>query len=53
VADGKMSQEQADEYLEWYEARPDVPAGLGFKGMRGSHRPAGLGGFGAPPAPAE
>ena len=50
VAAGKLTQEQADEYLSWYRDRPDgvkgfgaAPYGKGFAG-RGHH--ARRGGFG-------
>ena len=50
VAAGKLTQEQADEYLSWYRDRPDgvkgfgaAPYGKGFSG-RGHH--ARRGGFG-------
>jgi len=33
VDNGVMTQEQADQYLEWWQARPDVP--LGGPGLRG------------------
>jgi hypothetical protein len=45
VDQGKITQEQADEYLEWWQARPDVPiaAGLGGRGMlRGFGGPGGF-----------
>ena len=35
VDEGKITQEQADEYLNWQEARPDLPAGFGFRGPGG------------------
>ena len=41
VDEGKISQEQADEYLTWWESRPDTPLpglfgrGFGFHGFRG------------------
>ena len=50
VAAGKLTEEQADEYLSWYRDRPDgvrgfgaAPCGKGFAG-RGHH--ARRGGFG-------
>ena len=38
VEDGKLTQEQANQYKEWWQSRPDtlVPGGEGF-GMRGFH----------------
>ena len=32
VEQGKITQEQADQYQEWQQSRPDVPLGYGFKG---------------------
>jgi hypothetical protein len=61
VDSGKITQEQADQYQEWWTSRPDVPAGLdaqpkfaprgpmGFKG--GPRCFPGQGRFPAPPAP--
>lgn len=37
VEEGKITQEQADEYLQWQQARPDVPFGPNLKG-RGMFR---------------
>ncbi len=52
---GKITQEQADEYLEWQQAKPDVPFGFGQRGpgkfrgrMGGCH---GWGGMFAPAQP--
>ncbi len=39
VEDGDITQEEADEYLEWYDSAPDD---LGIGGMKGRH----YGGFG-------
>ncbi len=36
VEEGRITQEQANEYLKWWQSRPDVPAGLDL--------PAGPGG---------
>jgi hypothetical protein len=38
VDDGEITQEEADQYLEWWESKPDVSIGLGSRvhgGMRG------------------
>lgn len=35
VDKGRMTQDEADRYLEWWQARPDVPAGIGFCGPGG------------------
>jgi hypothetical protein len=57
VEAGKLSQEEADKYFEWWQAKPDVPAGFGFRimggfagmrGMRGMDKMHGFGGFCAP-----
>lgn len=49
VEEGKLTQEEADQYLEWWQAKSDVPAGFqfgpggmmggfgGMHGMRGMH----------------
>ncbi len=47
VEQGKLTQEQADQYLEWWQAKPDVPEVFGFRG------PCGFRGMGGPPAPPE
>jgi len=59
VDEGKITQEQADEYLEWQQARPDVPFGFGQRGPGGPGKFRGrmggcFGGFGrfAPEPPA-
>ncbi len=52
VEEGKITQDQADEYLQWLESKPDLPADLdmgggpGFPG--GGH---GMPGGNPPPAP--
>jgi hypothetical protein len=50
VAEGQITQEQADEYLKWQLSRPDVPLGFGFKGHGGFR---GMHGFCQPPATTE
>lgn len=36
VEKGKITQEQADQYKQWWESRPsDFPAGLGIRGFKG------------------
>ena len=42
VEQGKINQEQADEYFEWWQAKPDAPIGFGFGGRA---RFPGMGGF--------
>ncbi|MBI4302901.1 MAG: hypothetical protein HY665_00975 [Chloroflexi bacterium] len=57
VEQGKITQQQADQYKSWWQSRPaDIPAGLGFPGHPGKRGP-GPGGWGkmnipiAPAAP--
>jgi len=45
VEQGRITQDEADQYLEWWQSRPDVPVRFGFRGMGG---PLGWGGPGAP-----
>jgi len=40
VGEGKMTQEQANQFKEWCQSKPDVPFKLGFGG-RGGHRMGG------------
>jgi len=49
VEQGNITQDEADQYKEWWQSRPDVPLGLGFGGHGGLR---GWGGLCAPP-PAE
>ena len=35
VEEGRMTQGEADKYLEWRRARPDVAAGFGLRNRRG------------------
>jgi hypothetical protein len=54
VDEGKITQDEADQYLEWWQSRPDVPAGLGFRGhagLPGMGEPRGWGGLCAPQPP--
>lgn len=46
VEQGMITQEQADEFLQWQQSRPDVPFGFGFKGHGG---PRGFPGPHMPP----
>ena len=45
VEEGKISEDEAGQYFDWWQSRPDVPVGFGF----GGH--GGLRGWGALPAP--
>lgn len=54
VEEGKITQSEADEYLEWWGAKPDISVGFGiggrggFHGMQGMHGMRGFGDFDAP-----
>ena len=50
VDEGKITQEQADQYLEWWQSKPDVSAGFGFAGSGFCGR-GGSGGWGGHCAP--
>jgi len=50
VDQGEITQEEADQYLEWWESKPDVPFNFGFRGFRSGCR---LGGWGGPMPPTE
>jgi len=45
VTQGKITQDQADQYLKWWQSRPNLPGGFGFGGPGGFH------GRGAPCVP--
>jgi hypothetical protein len=56
VDNDKISQEQADALLEWWQSRPDVPALPGFAGrgmFRGFGGPGGFPGCFGPSQPPE
>ena len=53
VEQDKITQQQADDYLEWQQARPDVPFGFGHGVFRVKGRMRGFGGPGHPCPPAE
>lgn len=56
VEEGEITQAQADEYLDWWQAKPDVSFGFGFGGrggFRGMGGPRGMRSFGWPCAPTE
>ncbi len=51
VDEGTMTQDEADQLLEWMQSRPDAPAGFGsrgagFRGHGGFHGMGGMHGFG-------
>ncbi len=47
VADGKMTQAQADQYKSWWQSMPSMPSGIGLPGMGGMG--GGMRGMGGPP----
>jgi len=51
VDEGQITQEQADEYLEWQQSRPDVSVQFGFRGHGGFRGMGGMRGFGVPCVP--
>ncbi len=55
VAQGKISQQQADQYQQWWNSRPNVPAPLGPQGPRGFRggfrNPSGFGQSPVSPTP--
>jgi len=57
VDQGRITQEEADQYLEWWESKPDVPFNFGFHGFRSGPRLGGWCGpmpqWGPPTPPAE
>ena len=42
VEEGVITQEQADEYQQWWDSKPDIEAGFGFRGHRGPCAPPDL-----------
>jgi hypothetical protein len=46
VDEGKITQEEADQYLEWWQSRPDVTFGLGLR--LGTRCGRGSGDWGGP-----
>jgi len=56
VEEGKLIQDEADQYLNWWQAKPDVSFGFGFGGrggFRGMGGTRGMRGFGWACAPTE
>ena len=53
VEQGKITQDEADQYTEWWESKPDVPLRFRFHVRCGPLGWGGLRGWGEPPAPAE
>ena len=52
VDEGKITQQQADDYQNWQKAKPDIPSGFGSRGHGGVSGHGGMRGFGGPCAPA-
>jgi hypothetical protein len=53
VEKGQITQDEADQYLEWWQSRPDVAVGFGFRGHGGFCGMGGPLGWGGPGAPTE
>ena len=53
VEQGKITQEQADELQGWWQSKPDVPDGIGFRGHGKFHGMRGMRGSGGPCTPTE
>ena len=53
VEQGQVTQEQANQYLEWWGAKPDTPIQFGFGGHGGFRGMGGMRGYGGPCAPTE
>lgn len=53
VEQGRITQDEADQYLEWWQSRPDVSVGFGFRGRGGFCGMGGPLGWGGPGAPTE
>jgi len=53
VEEGRLSQEEADEYLKWWQAKPDGPAIFGFRGHGGFRCMGGMRGWGGPCIPTQ
>ena len=51
VEEGEITQAQADEYLDWWQAKPDISFGFGFGGRGGFRGMGGMRGFGWPCVP--
>ncbi len=50
VDQGKLTHQEADEYFEWWQSKPDVSIGFGFKGRSRFHGMHGMGSFTGPDA---
>ncbi len=48
VDQGKITQQQADQYKSWWQSRPDLPAGMCLPFDGGFHRGGFRGGFPLP-----
>jgi hypothetical protein len=48
VQQGTITQQQADQYKQWWQSKPSVPAGVDFGGMGGPRGGGGMPGPGGP-----
>lgn len=53
VEEDRITQEEADRYLEWRLAKPDVSFGFGLRGHGGFRGTGGMRGWGGPCFPAQ
>jgi hypothetical protein len=53
VEEGRITQGEADQYLEWWQSKPDVSIGFGSGGRGGFRGMGGPRGFLGPYAPVE
>ena len=51
VEEDKITQDEADQYLEWWLAKPDVSFGYGFRGHGSFRVMGGVRGWGGPCLP--
>jgi len=51
IENGVIDETQAKELQDWWDSRPDVSAGFGFKGHGGFRGMHGMRGFGGPCSP--
>ena len=51
VEEGKITQDEADQYQEWWQLKPDVPIRFGIRGPGGFHGMGGMRGWGGPCTP--
>ena len=51
VTQGKITQDQADQYLKWWQSKPNISPGFGFRGFDRFHGMGGMRGPGFPCRP--